>query len=84
MACGAVVAAADTEPVREVIKDKKNGIIIYFFNAMQIGPEVNKILKHPEKYKEVSKEARKTIVSKYEVSTKSIPNQIKLVKRLIG
>ena len=84
MACGAVVAAADTEPVREVIKDKKNGIIIDFFNAMQIGTEVNKILKHPEKYKEVSKEARKTIVSKYEVSTKSIPNQIKLVKRLIG
>jgi glycosyltransferase involved in cell wall biosynthesis len=40
MACGANIVASDTAPVREVIRDGVNGVLVPFFDANQVAERV--------------------------------------------
>ena len=84
MSCGAVVVGSDTDPVKEVIKNNKNGIIFNFFDTKALVNTVNKILKNPKKYEDIASEARNTIIKNYDIENVCLPKQIKLVKKMIG
>ena len=47
MACGASVIASDTAPVREVITDGVNGVLVPFFDVPAIADRVSYALVHP-------------------------------------
>ena len=84
MSCEAVVVGSDTDPVKEVIKNNKNGIIFNFFDTKALVNTVNKILKNPKKYEDIASEARNTIIKNYDIENVCLPKQIKLVKKIIG
>ena len=84
MSCEAVVVGSDTDPVKEVIKNNKNGITFDFFDTKALANTVNKILKNPKKYKNIASEARNTIIKNYDIENVCLPKQIKLVKKIIG
>ncbi len=65
MACGCLVVASDTEPVREVIEQGRNGLLCDFFAPESIARTVLQALERQGSLQSVREEARKTIVSRY-------------------
>jgi hypothetical protein len=45
---------------------------------------VNDVLHNPEKYKKIKKNARKTIIDKYDLKKVSLPKQLNLIKDLLN
>jgi len=83
MSCECLVVGSNTEPVKEVITDKSNGLLVDFFNQKEISNTINNILENPKKYKKLKKAARSTIIKKYDLNSVCLPNQIDLVEKLL-
>lgn len=82
MSAGLPVVASDTPPVQEVINNYQNGILVDFFKPENIAFEINKILNEPELVYMLGKNARQTIVDKYDLYEKSLPSQLSFINRL--
>lgn len=67
MSAGCIVVGSDTPPVREVISDGKNGLLVDFFSTEHLADALDDIFDHPTRRKSLAKAARKTIVSRYDV-----------------
>lgn len=66
MATGTIVVASDTAPVREIIKDGKNGLLFDFFDVDAMVDRIDEALTLPNrKANALRKAARKTIEDKY-------------------
>jgi glycosyltransferase involved in cell wall biosynthesis len=65
MAVGGVVIGSDTPPVKEIIEDGKNGLLVDFFSPQQIAERVDEILEDRERAKAIAQAARETIVENY-------------------
>ena len=83
MACEALVIGSSTEPVKELIKHNKNGLLVDFFDIEGLSKTVNTVLSYPKKYDQLRKKARETILKNYDLDTICLPNQLKLVESLI-
>ena len=83
MSCECLVVGSNTEPVKEVITDKSNGLLVDFFNQKEISNTINNILENPKKYEKLKKAARSTIIKKYDLNSVCLPNQIDLVEKLL-
>jgi len=79
MSSGCCIVASDTSPVKEVMKDRVNGLLVDFFDVDEIVLKVNEILDNRDKYSMLSENARKTIVENYDLKT-LLSQQIKFVK----
>ena len=44
MSCGCCIAASKTQPVEEVIKDKKNGYLVNFYDIEEFVKTIDEIL----------------------------------------
>jgi len=71
MSCGCLVIGSNTEPVKEVITDKSNGLLVDFFNQKEISNTINNVLENPKKYEKLKKAARTTIIKKYDSKMKN-------------
>ncbi|GHF18467.1 glycosyl transferase [Kordiimonas sediminis] len=67
MATGALIVGSDTDPVREVIEDGKNGVLVPFWEPKAIAKKIGHILDNKEDYREIRKNARQTILDRYDV-----------------
>jgi glycosyltransferase involved in cell wall biosynthesis len=65
MAVGGVVIGSDTPPVKEIIEDGKNGLLVDFFSPQQVAERVDEILEDREGAKAIAQAARETIVENY-------------------
>ena len=81
MACGCVIVASDTEPVREVIRDGVNGILTDFFSPKEIANKVVGALTYPSFIEEVKKKAKETIEQGYALKD-LLPRQLKIIEQL--
>ena len=68
MACGCLVVASDTEPVREVLRHGHNGLLCDFFSPRAIAGRVLQALEKQEQLKPLRQAARNTIVAHYELT----------------
>jgi glycosyltransferase involved in cell wall biosynthesis len=59
------VIGSDTAPVREVIEDGKNGLLVDFFSPEKIADRVDEVLDHPDRMAELRTAARETVVERY-------------------
>tara|TARA_B100000212_G_C27381371_1_gene537250 strand:+ start:1234 stop:2490 length:1257 start_codon:yes stop_codon:yes gene_type:complete len=78
-----LVIGSKTKPVEEIITDKKNGLLVDFFNHKKLSLMVNEVLSNPDKYLSIKKEARKTILDNYDLETICLPKQIEIFKKLL-
>ncbi len=84
MALENIIIGSKTEPVEEIINHNKNGLLVDFFDINQISKTVNDVLSNPSKYQTIKKNARKTIISKYDLNKVCLPEQVKLVEGLLN
>lgn len=80
MSLQALVIGSDTAPVREVIEDGRNGLLVDFFNPAQIAETVCEALAHPQRYQKLRKAARRTVVERYDFRTRALPAYMDLIE----
>ncbi|MDQ2105336.1 glycosyltransferase family 4 protein [Azospirillum isscasi] len=79
MALGCVVVGSDTAPVREVIRDGENGLLVDFFSPQAIADRVVEILKDPGAFAPLGRAARETAVERYDLA-RCMARQIELIR----
>jgi glycosyltransferase involved in cell wall biosynthesis len=83
MACGCLVVASDTPPVREVIENGKNGLLVDFFSPEAIAGKVAEVLDRPEDYADIRAAARDHVVRHYSLK-KMLPTHLDWIRRWGG
>lgn len=79
LSTGCVIVASDTAPVKEVIEDNVNGLLVDFFSPQQVCDRVIEALDHPEKMATIRTKARETILEKYDLD-QLLPQHLQWVK----
>lgn len=68
LATGCLIVASDTSPVKEIIEDGVNGLLVDFFNPEQIAARVIEALENRDRMEKLRLQARKTIVERYDLN----------------
>lgn len=76
MSTGCLVLGSSTAPVKEVIKDGKNGLLVDFFSPTQIAGRVNEVFAHFDRMAAIRVQARETIMKNYDLA-KLLPLHVK-------
>jgi glycosyltransferase involved in cell wall biosynthesis len=82
MARECLVVAGDTAPVREIVRNGKNGILVEYGDADALAAAVTAALEKGTKLDRVRKAARKTVVERYELTRVCLPQQKEMIEKL--
>lgn len=80
MAAGAHVVGSDTAPVRELITDGVNGTLVDFFDVKAWSKALTKALARPEKFEDIRRAARQTILEGYDLRSTCLPAMVDYVE----
>ena len=78
MSAGCVLIGSDTDPVREVVRDGDNGLLVDFFDTGRLADRICDVLERPDTYTGLRERARRTAVERYAAS-KLIPERARLL-----
>jgi glycosyltransferase involved in cell wall biosynthesis len=81
MSVGCLVLGSDTPPVREVITDGENGLLVDFFDVKAIADRIIEVLDHPNRLAELRHKARQTVLERYALQD-LLPQNIQYLKEL--
>jgi glycosyltransferase involved in cell wall biosynthesis len=84
MSAGRVVVASNTGPVQEVIEHGVNGLLFDFFDPVALSRQVIDVLGNPGAYQDLGRRARQTVMDRYDLQTRCLPEQIRLISGLIS
>ena len=84
MSCECLVVGGATAPVREVITDGDNGLLVDFFDVEGLAARTIDALARPEAYTEIRRRARITAVERYDLETVCLPAHLKLVDQVVN
>lgn len=84
MSAGCLVLGSATPPVKEVIRDEKNGLLVDFFSPEELAKRTCEILAHPERYHALREKARETIIQNYDLKTICLPKHLDLIQQTIS
>lgn len=84
MSVGCAIVASSTPPVKEVITEDEDGLLFDFFNSDEMIEKINQVLDHPDRMQSMRKAARKTAISRYDLQRVCLPQQLELIKSLVG
>lgn len=82
MSAECLIVASRTTPVEEVVSNGVNGVLVDFFNIEEIADATINALAYPERYGSLRKQARATIVERYDLQRICLPAQASLVETL--
>lgn len=82
MAAGCVVVGSGTPPVREVIEDGRNGVLVDFHDPEAIARRVAEVLAAGEGLRGMRERARRVVEEKYALSV-CLPAQLRLLRSLV-
>jgi glycosyltransferase involved in cell wall biosynthesis len=83
MASGCLMVASDTPPVREVMEDGKNGLLVDFFNVEQIASRIGEALDRQPEFQVIRENARATIKERYALAD-LLPRHFDLMQEMIA
>jgi glycosyltransferase involved in cell wall biosynthesis len=78
MACGCLVLASDTPPVREVLRHGENGFVTPFPDVPALAAGIIELLEKRESLDQVRRAARQTVLDSYDVNT-LLPQQLRRI-----
>jgi glycosyltransferase involved in cell wall biosynthesis len=81
MSVGCLVVASDTEPVREVIEDGRNGLLTDFFDVEALAHRIADTLARRDQLAPLRAAARETIVGRYDLARHCLPAQLALLEQ---
>ncbi len=76
MSAACLLIASDTAPVRELIEDGCNGLLVNFFDCEQLADRVAEVLANPDRYQPLRERARQTIIAQYDLKTICLPKML--------
>lgn len=79
MANEALVIASDTAPVRDVIRNGDNGVLVDFFRPDLLSASVIKAMEMPDEFRGMRSRARETIVRDYDRDATCLPKWLSLI-----
>ena len=79
MSTGCLIVGSNTDPVKEVIQDGVNGLLVDFFSPNEIADRVEEVLNHPDRMEQIRVQARETILKKYDLA-KLLPQHLKWIE----
>jgi glycosyltransferase involved in cell wall biosynthesis len=80
MSCGAVVLASGTGPVKEMIREGENGLLVDFFDVEGMAQKAAKVLADPDSYRPLGRAAEQMIKDRYSLEA-SLPQMLKLYEQ---
>ncbi|WAJ27466.1 glycosyltransferase family 4 protein [Antarcticirhabdus aurantiaca] len=80
MAAGCVLVASDTQPVREVIADGENGLLVPFHAPERLAETVIGVLSERERHARLGAAARRTIVERFDAESVCVPAMMRLIR----
>lgn len=83
MSAGCLVIGSRTPPVEEVIVDGVNGLLFDFFSPAELAAQVDEALSNPERIRPIREAARQTIIDRYDLRSRCLPQFLTLVDELI-
>lgn len=81
MSCGCTLVASDTPPVREVVRDRQNGLLVDFFKPQELAERLEEVLTDKSLRIRLGKNARETIKKQYDLE-KLIGQQVQLLENV--
>ncbi len=80
MACGCLLVASGTPPVKEIITDGENGYLVDFFDPAAITAKVSEVLDRQDELelRKIRQQARDTIAARYDLA-KLLPQHLNFV-----
>jgi glycosyltransferase involved in cell wall biosynthesis len=84
MACGCLIVASDTPPVREVLGDGVNGLTVDFFSHRKLANRIEAALDQPEQMRALRKAARATALSQFDLKRLLLPRWSALFEDLLN
>jgi glycosyltransferase involved in cell wall biosynthesis len=79
MSAGKVVVGSRTAPVQEVIEHGVNGLLFDFFDPPALAASVVQVLRDPEAHRSLGERARETVVQRYDLRTRCLPQLLALL-----
>lgn len=79
MSTGCLVLGSDTPPVREVIRDGENGLLVDFFDSKKIAKRISEVLDSKDRMMQLRIKARETALENYS-QARLLPQHIKLIQ----
>lgn len=77
LACGATVIASDTEPVREMIRDGVNGLLVDFFDVDAFAAAIERVLDAPEEHRRLGLAGAEMVRQRYSLEV-CLPRMLEL------
>lgn len=77
------LVASNTQPVREVVSNDESGVLVDFFDTDQIRQAVVTMLENPQKARTLGRNARLSVVEKYDLNSKCLQGQIDLILSVV-
>jgi glycosyltransferase involved in cell wall biosynthesis len=81
MSCGCTIVASDTPPVREVIRDGQNGLLVDFFAPQKLAERIEEALDDKERCAIFGANARESIKNNYDAE-RLLPLHIQLMENI--
>ncbi len=79
MSAGCLLVASDTEPVREVVRNEENGLLVDFFDTGALAERICDALDRPGAFSHLRDGARRTAVERY-AFTRLVPLRVRLLE----
>ena len=76
MSVGRVLVASKTGPVQEVVEHGVNGLLFDFFDVAALSRQVVDVLAQPTHYQHLGKQARQSVLERYDLKTQCLPEQL--------
>ena len=78
MSAGCLLIASDTDPVREVVRDGENGVLVDFFDTGALAERICEALDRPGDFAHLREAARRTAVEGY-AAARLVPQRARLL-----
>ena len=82
MSAGCSIIASDTSPVREVVTDGENGLMVDFFDQEALVSKIDALLDDEPKRNALSETARRFVIENYDLQKRCLPQQLDWVDKL--
>jgi glycosyltransferase involved in cell wall biosynthesis len=80
LSSGCLVIASDVPSVKEAITDRRNGLLVDFFDQAGLCDRIDEVLGHPDRMQSLREVARRTVIERFDLHSVTLPRQLRLIE----
>jgi glycosyltransferase involved in cell wall biosynthesis len=83
MSIACPIVGSNTAPVKEFLQHEHNGLLVDFFNPLQLTEAIVQLLANPQKAQGLGQAARQTVIERYDLKRVCLPQQTDLIQQIL-